>query len=162
MSLGIPTNIALGPLGIGADLDPNVAHGGAFRSVRSGGTDWVDLTHRGQAKPAEGVLGSCFGTAMKLNGLARRVSSVLPPRISLSLGWNWLFRIRGSTKAKDQPPSDYQRYLSNVCRRVIMVAKARTTLSNRGGPVVSVGASAISWSVLTFSSHGGKSGGRGR
>ena len=33
MTLGIPTNVALGALGMSADLDLNVGSGGAFRSV---------------------------------------------------------------------------------------------------------------------------------
>ena len=43
MSLGIPTQIATGALGMSADLDREVGPGGASRSVRSR-TDWVDLT----------------------------------------------------------------------------------------------------------------------
>lgn len=35
MSLGIPTSIAVGALGIGADLDLSAGHGGVFRSMRS-------------------------------------------------------------------------------------------------------------------------------
>lgn len=34
-SLGIPTHIALGPLGIGVDLDPESGSEGSFRSVKS-------------------------------------------------------------------------------------------------------------------------------
>lgn len=40
MSLGIPTQIAVGALGMNADLDDDVEPGG----VRSHGTNWEDLT----------------------------------------------------------------------------------------------------------------------
>ena len=35
-SFGIPTHIALGPLGLSADLDLNASAEGGFRSVKSG------------------------------------------------------------------------------------------------------------------------------
>ena len=44
MSLGIPTQIAVGVLGMSADLDTGVGSGGPFRSARNREIDRVDLT----------------------------------------------------------------------------------------------------------------------
>ena len=35
LSLGIPTHIAIGPVGFGADLDPEIDTEGVFRSAQS-------------------------------------------------------------------------------------------------------------------------------
>ena len=41
MSLGIPTHIAMGALGINAELDPEIGPGGAFRPVKSISRFWA-------------------------------------------------------------------------------------------------------------------------
>ena len=62
VSLGIPTQIALGALGISADLDRGVGPGGAFRSVKARSSGRVDLTitpRRKQRKRLQDCTSKC-------------------------------------------------------------------------------------------------------
>ena len=68
-SLGIPTHIAIAPLGLGAELDLDNGPEGAFHPVSSLTTDGVDLT----------IIGLNNGRGSRISLLERIVENQQPP-----------------------------------------------------------------------------------